>query len=34
MEGRVPLKNVSERKNKMDARGSDDGSEFLKLPDC
>jgi hypothetical protein len=21
-------------KNKMDARGSDDGSVFLKLPDC
>jgi hypothetical protein len=26
MAGRVPLENVSERKNKMDARGSDDGS--------
>jgi hypothetical protein len=23
---RVPLENVSERKNKMNARGSDDGS--------
>jgi hypothetical protein len=36
MAGRVPLENVSEEKkeNKMDARGSDDGSEFSKLPDC
>jgi hypothetical protein len=35
MAGRVPLENVSEKKkNKMDARGSDDGSEFSKLPDC
>jgi hypothetical protein len=34
MAGRVPLENVSEEKNKMGARGSDDGSEFAKLPDC
>jgi hypothetical protein len=34
MAGRVPLENVSEEENKMDARGSDDGSEFSKLPDC
>jgi hypothetical protein len=35
MAGRVPLENVSEKKkNKMDTRGSDDGSEFAKLPDC
>jgi hypothetical protein len=35
MAGRVPLENVSEeKKNKMDARGSDDGSVFSKLPDC
>jgi hypothetical protein len=34
MAGRVPLENVSEEKNKMDARGSDDGSEFSKLLDC
>jgi hypothetical protein len=34
MAGRVPLENVSERKNKMDARGSDDGPEFSKSPDC
>jgi hypothetical protein len=34
MVGRVPLENVSEEKNKMDARGSDDGSEFSKLADC
>jgi hypothetical protein len=35
MAGRVPLENVSEeKKNKMDARGSDDVSEFSKLPDC
>jgi hypothetical protein len=35
MAGRVPLENVSEEKkeNKMDARGSDDGSEFSKLQD-
>jgi hypothetical protein len=33
MAGRVPLENVSEEKNKIDARGSDDGSEFSKLPD-
>jgi hypothetical protein len=33
MAGRVPLENVNERKNKMDARGSDDGSVFSKLPD-
>jgi hypothetical protein len=24
--GRVPLENASEKKNKMDARGSDEGS--------
>jgi hypothetical protein len=30
MAGRVLL----EKKNNMDARGSDDGSEFSKLPDC
>jgi hypothetical protein len=34
MAGRVPLENVTEEKKKMDARGSDDGSEFAKLPDC
>jgi hypothetical protein len=35
MAGRVPLENVSERKkNKMNARGSDDGPEFSKSPDC
>jgi hypothetical protein len=34
MAGRVPLENVSEEKKKMDARGSDDGSEFSKLRDC
>jgi hypothetical protein len=34
MVGRVPLENVSEEQNKMDARGSDDGSVFSKLPDC
>jgi hypothetical protein len=34
MAGRVPLENVSEKKNKIDARGLDDGSEFAKLPDC
>jgi hypothetical protein len=26
MAGRVPLENASKKKNKMDARGSDDGS--------
>jgi hypothetical protein len=32
MAGRVPLENVSEeKKNKMDARGSDDGSEFYEI---
>jgi hypothetical protein len=25
---------VKEKKNKMDARGSDDGPEFSKSPDC
>jgi hypothetical protein len=35
MAGRVPLENVREgKKNKMDARGLDDGSEFSKLLDC
>jgi hypothetical protein len=35
MAGRVPLENVSEeKKNKMGARGSDDGSEIPKLSDC
>jgi hypothetical protein len=35
MAGRVPLENVrEEKKNKMDARGWDDGSEFSKLRDC
>jgi hypothetical protein len=35
MAGRVPFENVSEKKkNKTDARGSDDGSEFSKSPDC
>jgi hypothetical protein len=31
MTGRVPLENVSERKNKMNARGSDD--EINALPE-
>jgi hypothetical protein len=34
MAGRVLLENVSGKKNNKDARGSDDGSEFSKLPDC
>jgi hypothetical protein len=34
MAGRVPLENVIEEKKTKWTRGSDDGSEFSKLPDC
>jgi hypothetical protein len=34
MAGQVPLENISEKKNKMDARGSDHCPEFSKAPDC
>jgi hypothetical protein len=34
MAGRVPLENVSEKKNKMDARGPDDGYSSSKFTDC